>query len=338
MRYIGSKARILDFLSDSITDDIGCIKGARVADLFAGTAVVSDMFKHHGAQVTSNDYLAFSYCLQVEKVKLNTIPKCAISYESALEQLNLATPQKGFFYHEYTPVGSATGEFQRNYFSEENACKIDAMRGMLKNWKVNNQIDDDMSSLLKADLINAVTKVSNISGTYGSFLKKDDPRKYKQIQLIPSVIFNSGLKNESYCEDIFNIIQHVSGDILYLDPPYNTRQYAPYYHILETIAKEDSPAIYGLTGRRPYRDKMSSLCMKNSAKKSLIKLVDEANFSDIFISYSTDGIVNYRELMGYLQEKYSTSLRLTKINRYKSHAKTNKSSDLREILIHVNKA
>jgi adenine-specific DNA-methyltransferase len=63
-------------------------------------------------------------------------------------------------------------------------------------------------------------------------------------KLLQSQIFN----------EYINLIEKISGDILYLDPPYNQRQYATNYHMLKTIAKYDNPIIHGKTGLREYQD------------------------------------------------------------------------------------
>lgn len=98
MRYIGSKARILDFISETVNQTFGSVNGAIVADLFAGTCCVAKMFKKQNAQIITNDYLCSSYALQVAKTKLNTEPNCKISYTDALSQLNALNGVDGFFF------------------------------------------------------------------------------------------------------------------------------------------------------------------------------------------------------------------------------------------------
>ena len=132
-----------------------------------------------------------------------------------------------------------------------------------------------MFYLLCADLVN-VLSFQNIC--YMGLLKIDDQRKHKPIELIPTTFIDNGQDNECFNKDIFEIIDEVSGNILYLDPPYNSRQYPPYYHILETVTDYDNPAIYGLTGRRPYRDKLSPFCMKDKALPALLNIVERARF------------------------------------------------------------
>jgi adenine-specific DNA-methyltransferase len=215
--------------------------------------------------------------------------------------------------------------------------KIDAIRKCIGRWQKEGKINSDMFYLLCADLVNAVTRVSNTSGTYGAFLKIDDQRKHKPIELIPTTFIDNGQDNECFNKDIFEIIDEVSGNILYLDPPYNSRQYPPYYHILETVTDYDNPAIYGLTGRRPYRDKLSPFCMKDKALPALLNIVERARFKNIYISYNTDGIINYKELGEQLEKIADVNYYFMPFRRYKSNSNGNEKGKLKEIIIYVKK-
>lgn len=124
MRYIGSKIKLLNFIQSVINETYGNVEDAVVADLFAGTACVGEMLKKAGATVISNDYLAFSYALQVAKIKLNRIPDNGLPYKEALDQLNTLSGIEGFFYRNYTKEGTEGGKYQRNYFEAENAKKL----------------------------------------------------------------------------------------------------------------------------------------------------------------------------------------------------------------------
>ena len=128
MRYIGSKRLILPFIKKTIEETYGDFSNAVIGDFFSGTACVGEMFKHEGATVISNDYLCFSYALQIEKIKLNNVPYCNFSYEDLLDELNSLNGIEGFFYKEYTPEGTKGKQYTRNYFSAENAKKIDEIR------------------------------------------------------------------------------------------------------------------------------------------------------------------------------------------------------------------
>ena len=333
MRYIGSKNRILKFIDETILETYGDYSNAIIADLFSGTGCVGEMFKKKGARVISNDYMHFSYAMQISKIKRNKLPR---NYQKTIEELNALKGQEGFFYQEYTESGSGN----RNYFSEDNAKRIDSMCIYLKDKLDSGEISLDEFYFYKASLIDAVTKVSNTSGTYGSFLKINDNRKYKNIILEPLTVTNNDKENECYCEDIFEVITHVSGDILYLDPPYNNRQYPPYYHILETVTLYDHPDIYGKTGRRHYEEMLSPLCMKEKAVSAMVDIIKAAAFTHCYISYSTDGIMPYKELCEKLEAYGEVKVFFKDYRRYKANSNGNIEEDkgkLKEIIIYVKK-
>lgn len=337
MRYIGSKAKILDFISDTVSQTFGSVNGAVVADLFAGTCSVAEMFKRQYANVITNDYLYFSYALQIAKVKLNTEPSCDISYANALNQLNALNGVEGFFFKEYTIEGTSQSDYCRNYFDSYNAKKIDAICTQIAEWR-RNIISDDMFYLLSASLVDAITKVSNTSGTYGAFLKIDDQRKYKPLKLLPFQFVDNGYDNIAHCSDITHLIDNVSGDILYLDPPYNSRQYPPYYHILETAVLYDNPNIYGITGRRPYQEFLSPFCMKDKALPAMLDVVHRAKFPHIYISYSTEGIMNYKDLCAELSMIGGVKCFFKPYRRYKSNSNGGETTTrVKEIMIYVKK-
>ena len=134
MRYIGSKTRILDFISETVSQTYGSVDGIVVADLFAGTCSVAEMFKKQNAKVITNDYLHFSYALQIAKIKCNGEPQSKIPYIEALSYLNSLDGVDGFFFKEYTLDGTATSQYSRNYFDSNNARKIDAICKQLASW------------------------------------------------------------------------------------------------------------------------------------------------------------------------------------------------------------
>lgn len=333
MRYIGSKNRILKFIDETILETYGEYDNTTIADLFSGTGCVGEMFKKKGARVISNDYMHFSYALQISRIKRNQLPR---NYQKTIDELNALQGQEGFFFREYTESGAG----KRNYFSEENAKRIDAMCLYLKEKLESGDISQEEFYFYKASLIDAVTKVSNTSGTYGSFLKINDNRKYKNIVLEPLTIIDNNKENECYCEDITDVITHVHGDILYLDPPYNNRQYPPYYHILETVTLYDDPDIYGKTGRRHYEEMLSPLCMKEKAVSAMVDIIKNAAFTHCYISYSTDGIMPYKELCEKLSAYGDVEVFFKDYRRYKANSNGNIEEDkgkLKEIIIYVKK-
>ena len=92
----------------------------------------------------------------------------------------------------------------------------------------------------------------------------------------PAELIINDQDHEVFNEDINEVAEKVKGDILYLDPPYNQRQYATNYHMLETIAKYDNPKIHGKTGLRDYQNQKSFYCSKSQVKKAFKDLILKA--------------------------------------------------------------
>jgi adenine-specific DNA-methyltransferase len=345
MRYIGSKKNLLGYLKKNIIHQVGPVKGKKFCDLFSGTVSVSKLFKQLNAKIISNDYMSFSYVLQIANLKFNSVPgfielkKDGLNgYINILIYLNNLKGKEGFFFKNYTIEGTKGKKYQRNYFSGQNGKKLDHILLKLRNWNKQGFLSFEEDSFIRASLIDAVTKVSNISGTYGAFLKKDDKRKYKTLKLRPlSIPRGAMVSNECYNEDAFKLIHKVEGDILYLDPPYNGRQYPPYYHILETVALDDNPNIYGKTGRRPYEDMKSPLCYKGKAADAMDLLINKAQFKHIFLSYNTDGIIPIKTLSEILSKYGNVKIIGKGYRRFKSNSNGNAKDNLREVLLYVEK-
>lgn len=345
MRYIGSKDRVIPFIRDTIQNVVGDISGATVGDLFSGTVCVAKLMKSNGAELITNDYMAFSYALQMAYINNNSMPEFSqlierygfSSYQDVLTYLNGLHNITGFFNYEYSLEGSKNNEFQRNYFSQSNAIRIDSIRTMIQDWRDNNLINENEFYVILASLIDAVTKVSNISGTFGAFLKVDDKRKNNDLKLDPIEVIESCNTHHCYNDDIFNIIEQVEGDILYLDPPYNGRQYPPYYHILETVTLYDNPAIYGKTGRRPYTDKISAFCIKGEVSNAIESIIRRAKFEHVFLSYSTDGLLTRDDIYSLLSDIGRTEVFEENYKRYKSNSNGEEKSILKELIFYVRK-
>lgn len=121
--------------------------------------------------------------------------------------------------------------------------------------------------------------------------------------LTPLPIMHGSVECKVYNEDISELIKAVKGDILYLDPPYNARQYCTNYHLLETIARYDSPEIYGKTGLREYSAQKSVFCIKSKVVQAFNDLIKNADFKYIFLSYNNEGLMSF-DTIGKVMKKY----------------------------------
>ena len=103
--------------------------------------------------------------------------------------------------------------------------------------------------------------------------------------------------------NINELIYHIDGDVLYLDPPYNTRQYSANYHVLETIARYDYPELFGKSGLRDYSQQKSAYCSKRTVEDVFDDLVKNAKFKYIFVSYNNEGLMSL-DIIKKIMEKY----------------------------------
>lgn len=301
MKYIGNKTRLLDFIAASM-EEARLPKQGTFIDIFGGTGSVGSFFKRRGFRVISNDIMSYSATAQRVLVGLNTMPDFSGITSSGLEGvLKILNDQQlqaeGYAYENYSPGG----KFGRQYFSSINAKRIDAVRDLIEQWYRDNRISPSEYDVLVFSLVDAADFVANISGTYGAFLKIWRSMALKPLILKAPDIYDNGLQNEVFQLDSNELIRNIHGDILYLDPPYNERQYAPNFHVLESITVWDKPELKGKTGQRAYEDKKSLFCRHGAAGKALKDLVDNADVSYIVMSYNNEGIIPRDELLQILQ-------------------------------------
>lgn len=302
MRFIGCKKNLLHSIDEVISENLSLKKDALFCDIFSGTGSVAQYFKNK-YRIYSNDSLYFSYVIQKATVENNIIPtftklKEIGIYEplSFLEETQIITydynNNKYFIANNYSPHDNC----KRMYFSNKNAVRIDFIRNTIESWRTQGLLEEYEYYYLLAALIYSVPSISNITGTYGAYLKTWDKRSCKNLELSRLEVYDNKNLNKAFNCDALELIDKIEGDILYIDPPYNERQYAPNYHLLETIALYDYPEIKGITGIRPYQKQKSPFCVKKKAAIALDQLISKANFNNIVMSYSTDGIIPIEQI------------------------------------------
>jgi adenine-specific DNA-methyltransferase len=315
MRFIGNKERLLDKLFYAI--ECEHISGLSFFDLFSGTSSVGKFFKRKNYQVYSSDIMYMSYCLQRAYLENNTIPDFSGSLEEIniasksimgtpldkiLHSLNLIDPIEGFVYKNYSIGGTKKLEKPRMYFSDQNAKKIDAIRQQIEKWKANELLTDNEYYILLACLIESIGFYSNVTGVYSAFYKKWDPRALKNFKIRAIEFIIGKYAGKSYNQNSLALVDNIDVDILYLDPPYNERQYAPNYHILETIARYDNPVIHGITGMRNNTDQKSSFCNKKTALRDLEIIAKNARYKYLLLSYNDEGIMDGKDIIQVLTQ------------------------------------
>ena len=337
VRYIGSKARVVK----AILDRVGKPDGGTFHDAFSGTGAVAQAASEAGWKVHVNDHLTSAAMMSVARVTSSVQARFAGigGYSQAILELNAAAPISGFIWREYSPASASHCDVARMYFTEDNARRIDGMRAQIECWRRDDRIKDAETCVLVADLMGAANRVANTAGTYGCFLSRWQRQSLADIEVVardmprtaPTATMTSGDVVDIHCEP---------EDTVYFDPPYTKRQYAAYYHILETIALGDEPMVEGVGGIRPWRDKASDYCYKVRAADALERLVDGCRARRIFLSYSTGGHVPL-DVLGSGLANVGTVERhdLDQVGRYRpNRAASRAGSAVREVLFEIEKA
>lgn len=307
-KYLGSKQRLLNFISSVILEKSPQIE--TFIDGFAGTGVVANHFKKYARKIITNDLLYSNFI--INKVFLaSSEDNCNLNKLAAIiSNLNTIEPRKGYVYKNY---GGA-------YFTQNNAALIDGIREEIENLYKNNECSEQEYYILLTSLLFAVDKIANTVGQYDAYLKnigepaydsrgrhRIDSNVYKKIRLqLPQIDFSCN--NEIYNQDLNLLIKKIEADVLYLDPPYNNRQYIDCYHVLENICRWEKPLLFGKTKKFEREHLKSRYSRKREAGTALAELIANAGVEHIFLSYNNEGIIPASLISGILKTRGSVEV------------------------------
>ncbi len=335
-RYIGSKARIADEIIEYVKETATMESGGFFVDAFSGTGVVAEKAAQIGWPVHVNDMMTNAVIMSEARLLSSVdVPfDCLGGYEEVIKVLNGLSGEEGFIWREYSPASKRFQLNERRYFTEENAKKVDAISAKIHHWKDEKTISHKEFVLLMSDLIQAVNNVANIAGTYGCFLSRWTTQAKENLVLSTSPLKKAqAIYRTSNC-NVF-AVESRPEDIVYFDPPYTKRQYASYYHILETIVCGDQPEVTGVSGLRPWKDKASVFCYKTKALNALSELILKQRANRVILSYSNEGHIRLEELVDRLSPYGEVFLvELKTISRYRpNRTAVENSAEVNEFLV-----
>jgi adenine-specific DNA-methyltransferase len=282
MRYIGNKTRLLPFIMRTVNR--GGIGVGSVHDAFAGTASVASAFKALGWRVHSSDLLVSSYVFQ----RAYVVARRAEPDIAALaRRLSAVPPREGFITRNFSPTG------ERMYFTVENATRIDGAREELETWRASGKVDEDSYYILLAGIIEGADRVANTAGVYASYMKRWQPNARRRFEIHPEMPVPGDKKGEAYLMDAADAARLIGDvDLIYIDPPYNSRQYVAYYHIPEIIARgwsDSVPRVRGKVGLLAGIEGRSDWSHGRRVQKLFTALLSATRARHALVSFNSEG-------------------------------------------------
>lgn len=334
--YLGNKRKLLPLIQKAInTTDV---QRGVFFDAFTGSTVVARLAKSLGFQVIANDWEPYSYYTGIACIGNNRPPAFSAfgGLDNAIARLNAMEPVRGYIATHYCPEDDEEydPETERMFYTQKNGRIIDAIREEISAWKSDGLIDDNEEAVILSPLIFQAAYCSNTSGVFKGFhrgwggaTKTAWYRIRSTLSLAPPIFFDNGLDNRVYRADASEVLDEIECDIAYLDPPYNQHQYGANYHLLNTIAIWDKPPI-GPRISRLNRDKAairkdwqterrSLYCYRSTATETFANLVSKLKANFILVSYSTDGIIKFDDLLEILSERGEISVVTERYKRYR---------------------
>jgi adenine-specific DNA-methyltransferase len=341
LNYIGSKYQLLGWLKESILKTTGwpSLEGKCIGDLFAGTGIVSYFLRLEGAAVQSNDVEQYSSVIAEafsHRIYTNDVKR-------VLELLNTEVAEgkhletAGFITKNYCPLAPC----ERKFFTVDNGRRIDYCRKRLE--EMNLCFNTYMMVL--ASLLLAADAVSNVPAVYGCFLKNFKAKANKPL-ILKTV--HTCTKHNGYCLpttettvlDPALLAQTEDCDAVYLDPPYNERQYSKNYFPLNMIkltpAEQETQVLRdGVTGI-PETCFMSPFCQKKEVEGAFSTCFAGFRCKYIFVSYNSESLMTKEQMLTLMRKFGTASVIERDYKRFKSY-EYNEDKEIKEYLFCLTK-
>lgn len=303
MRYLGSKTLLVHQILNLIGEHD---PGAVFCDPFGGIGTVGKFMKQNGFSVVSGDVLNFAHFFQKSLIEMDTTPSFSFlknkSDQALVEYLNSAIAEDGWFISEYSE--------KRCFFTEQNAKHIQGCIDEIWEWNARGYLSKEEYALLIASLVQSMDKVANTAGTYYAYLKNTYRKAVQPFRFALLPTTEGRYPCHARLEDANELVKNQKCSILYLDPPYNEREYSQYYHLPETVALGCIPEPTGKSGIPKRAINRSAYTKRTEAKKQFSDLICNANAEMIIFHYADNGLIDEestREILntrGRVQEYY----------------------------------
>jgi len=311
LNYIGSKRTLFDTILEKCIQNIPNLNELSFMDLFAGTGFVGFNIQQYCRKTLANDLEYYSFVINQALHCCNYTDQI----RDIIVELNQLPGVHGLVYKNF----SNNAECERMFFTNENAMKCDAIRQYIQQLYDSGSINISTFYFLVASLLVSIDKVANTSCVYGAYLKSFKSSAEKPLVLVPIHMRNTIRVSENCvfnekAEDICS----AGADIVYMDPPYNNRQYSANYSPLNYIAKYDKTI--ELTGKTGLIDgyNRSSFCRKGEVIEAFKKMIEKIQAKHLIMSYNNEGIMDYDILKKILESRGKLKLYKIPYKKFKA--------------------
>ena len=268
-RYLGNKAKLLPFITEIVT--LKCKNIKSIADIFAGTGCVASAFLDK--IIYTNDILKSNFIIHYAWFSADNYDEAKIK--------NLI---KEFNAYDKKVKNYMSVNFAGTYFSDFVCYKIGLIREKIEKLYKKKEINERERALLITSLLYAMDKIAATCGHYDSYRKNADLTNDIEL-LLPLAPKHNNKKNICFNTDANELVKTLKADLVYIDPPYNSRQYSDSYHLLENVATWQKPKVFGVA-RKMDRTHIKSKYCNSNASETFMDLIANINTKYILFSYN----------------------------------------------------
>ena len=268
-RYLGNKYKLFPFIKKVV--DSECTDIEIVADIFSGTGAVASAFQDK--QLVTNDIMYSNYISNFAWFSPRKYSRKKI--ETIIDEYNTMLINEENY---------MTMNFSNTYFSHDDCSKIGFIREDIENKYANKEINERERALLITSLLYAMDKIAKTCGHYDAYRKGVEFDMHLEL-LLPEASITNNKKNKCYNMDSNVLVRKIVADLVYIDPPYNSRQYCDAYHLLENVARWEKPEVFGVAKKMDRTALKSKYCTR-SAAEAFDDLIKQLKCKYIVLSYN----------------------------------------------------
>lgn len=294
-RYLGNKYKLLPFITRVVEEE--CENVNTVADIFAGTGAVASAFTDK--KLITNDIMYSNYICHMAWFSSEDYSEDKIA-DIILEYNSMNVEQDNYM----------SQNFADTYFSLEDCRKIGFIRQDIEDRYADGEINTKERAMLITSLLYAMDKIANTCGHYDAYRQGAEFEKHLELA-VPQPDLDLNENNVCYNMDTNELVKDIEADLVYIDPPYNSRQYCDAYHLLENIARWEKPEVFGVAKKMDRTALKSDYCTKK-ATVAFEELIDSINSKYIILSYNnmaekgndrSNAKISDEDIMRILQKK-----------------------------------